>query len=206
MIKTKRLLAIFLLTLSSVIFADTYKEGEDYIKLDTPVKTSVSNKVEVKELFWYYCPHCFKLEPALNGWLKKLPSNVNFIRQPAVFSDRWKKGAIFYYVLKQLGEVDRLHGKLFDAIHLHKNALIDQDDFVDWLEEQGVDKNKANNAFKSFSVNVAVNKSKLNTIKYQTTGVPAIVVNGKYWTDSTHAGGSFRMFKVLDYLIAKESR
>ncbi len=72
--------------------------------------------------------------------------------------------------------------------------------------ENGVDKAKASNAFKSFSVRIKVNKSKLNTVKYKTSGVPTFVVNGKYWVDTKHAGGEKRLFKVLDYLIQKESQ
>jgi thiol:disulfide interchange protein DsbA len=146
------------------------------------------------------------VEPILSNWVKKLPNNTTFIRQPAVFSDRWINGAIFYYVLEQLDEVDRLHGKLFEAIHSQKRAFIDQEDFVKWLVEHGVDNDAANSAFKSFSVRIKVNKSKLNTVKYHTSGVPALVINGKYWTDASHAGGELRMFKVADYLIAKESK
>jgi thiol:disulfide interchange protein DsbA len=204
--KIKLILSVLFLSFSTVILAGSYVEGEHYIKLDKPVKTITKDKVEVRELFWYYCPHCFNVEPVLSNWIKTLPSNAEFIRQPAVFSDRWINGAIFYYVLEQLGEVDRLHGKLFDAIHLQKTAFVGQGDFVSWLSDHGIDKSKANNAFKSFSVRVKVNKSKLNTVKYHTSGVPAIVVNGKYWTDASHAGGEFEMFKVVDYLIAKESK
>ena len=199
-------LSIFLLSFSSVIFAETYTEGKHYITLDKPVKTAVGDKVEVRELFWYYCSHCFNVEPVLSNWVKKLPNNTAFIRQPAVFSERWERGAKFFYVLEQLGEVERLHGQLFDAIHLHKTPLIDQADFVEWLAERGVDKDVANGAFKSFSVRIKVNKSKLNTVKYHTSGVPALVINGKYWTDASHAGGELEMFKVADYLISKESK
>ncbi len=202
----RTLFALLLLSFSSAIFAGSYIEGKHYVTLDKPVKTATADKIEVRELFWYYCGHCFNVEPILSDWVKKLPDNTTFIRQPAVFSDRWMNGAIFYYVLEQLGEVDRLHSKLFDAIHLHKTAFIDQEDFVDWLSDYDVDKDEANKAFKSFSVRVKVNKSKLNTVKYHTSGVPAMVVNGKYWTDATHAGGEFEMFKVVDYLIAKESK
>ena len=204
--KIRLILSILLLSFSTTIFAETYEEGKHYVTLDNPVKTTTGDKVEVRELFWYYCPHCFNVEPALNSWVKKLPSNTAFIRQPAVFSDRWINGAIFYYVLEQLDEVARLHGQLFKAIHLHKMAFTDQSDFVDWLVDQDVDKAKANAAFKSFSVRIKVNKSKVNTVKYRTSGVPALVINGKYWTDASHAGGELEMFKVADYLIAKESK
>lgn len=180
--------------------------NEDYVVLDKPVKTVTGDKIEVRELFWYYCPHCFNIEPLVENWLKKIPDSVQFVRQPAVFSKRWVNGAIFYYVLEQLGEVDRLHTALFNAIHVHKTPFLDQEDFVDWLAGNGVDEKRVNDAFKSFSVRIKLNKSKLSTTKYKTSGVPAFVVNGKYWVDVKHAGGEARLFKVINYLVEKESR
>ena len=197
---------IFLTAIYANIAIANYVANEDYVVLDKPVKTVTGDKVEVRELFWYYCPHCFSVEPLVELWLKKLPDSAVFIRQPAVFSERWKNGAIFYYVLEQLGEVDRLHGALFDAIHLHQTPFLDQEDFVDWLTDHGVDEKHANDAFKSFSVRIKVNKSKINTVKYKTSGVPTFVVNGKYWVDAKHAGGEKRMFEVVNYLIQKESQ
>jgi thiol:disulfide interchange protein DsbA len=203
-----------LLSFIAILFVAVYTNfaianfvaNEDYVVLDKPVKTVTGNKVEVRELFWYYCPHCFNIEPLLEDWLKTLPDSAKFVRQPAVFSDRWKNGAVFYYVLEQLGQVDRLHGALFDAIHLHKTPFLDQEDFVDWLVDHDVNEKRANDAYKSFSVRIKVNKSKLNTVKYKTSGVPTFVVNGKYWVDSKHAGGETRLFKVIDYLIHKETQ
>ncbi|HAY41784.1 MAG TPA: disulfide bond formation protein DsbA [Gammaproteobacteria bacterium] len=183
-----------------------YVEGEHYVVLDKPVKTETGDKIEVRELFWYYCPHCFALEPRVNLWLQSKPENIEFIRQPAVFSERWVNGAIFYYVLEEIGEVDRLHEKLLDAIHLHKTPFIDQDDFVDWLVEHGADEKKANDAFKSYTVRVKLNKSKVNTSKYKSNGVPTIIVNGKYWVDSKYAGSNSEIFKIVDFLIQKESQ
>lgn len=199
------LIACFVVIYSNIAAA-SFVAGEDYVVLDKPVKTVTGDKVEVRELFWYHCPHCFNVEPLVENWLKKLPESAVFIRQPAVFSDRWESGAKYYYVLEQLGEVDRLHGALFDAIHLYKTPFIDNEDFINWLVDNGVDKTKVSNALKSFSVRIKVNKSKLNTVKYKTSGVPTFVVNGKYWVDTKHAGGEKRLFKVLDYLIQKESQ
>ncbi|HIE79074.1 MAG TPA: thiol:disulfide interchange protein DsbA/DsbL [Candidatus Thioglobus sp.] len=183
-----------------------YLEGKHYVALDKPVKTETGDSVEVRELFWYYCPHCFDLEPMVNNWLNYKPDSVKFIRQPAVFSDRWVNGAIFYYVLEEIGELERLHSQLFNAIHIQKTAFIDQADFVDWLVDNGADEDKANGAFKSFSVKIKLNKSKINTVKYHSNGVPTIVVNGKYWVDSSHAGSNSEIFKVVDYLVQKESQ
>ena len=199
----KKILLSLLLVTATMASAN-YKAGVDYVVFDKPVKTVTGDKIEVRELFWYYCPHCFNLEPLVENWLKTKPNTVEFVRHPAVLSERWMSGAIFYYVLEQLGEVDRLHGALFDAIHVDKEAFINSEDFVEWLVEHGVDKLKAQNAFKSFSVRVKVNKSQVNTRKYKANGVPAFVVAGKYLVDSKHAGSEVRMFKVINHLIQKE--
>ena len=182
-----------------------YVEGKHYMTLQSPVETTTGDKVEVRELFWYYCPHCFNIEHTLKPWVENLPEHVKFIRQPAVFSDRWINGAIFYYVLEELGATYSLHDNLFNAIHLHKTPFSGQNDFVNWLEMHGIDRDKANNAFKSASVRLKVSGSKLNTVKYHLKGVPAIIINGKYWTDVSLAGGEFELFKVADFLIEKES-
>ncbi|MBA5248899.1 MAG: thiol:disulfide interchange protein DsbA/DsbL, partial [Gammaproteobacteria bacterium] len=89
----KKILLALLMTISVYAQADDYDEGIDYIALAKPVKTITGDKIEVRELFWYYCPHCYNLEPILHAWLKKLPANAEFVQQPAVFSKRWKKGA-----------------------------------------------------------------------------------------------------------------
>ena len=199
------LIACFVSVYTNTAFAN-FVADEDYLVLEKPVKTVTGDKVEVRELFWYYCPHCFNVEPLVENWLKKIPSSANFVRQPAVLSARWKDGAIFYYVLEQLGEVDRLHGALFDAIHLYQTPFLDQEDFVDWLVDRGVNEKRANDAFKSFSVRIKVNKSKLNTVKYKISGVPTFVVNGKYLVDTKHAGSEERLFEIVNYLIKEEAR
>ncbi len=181
-------------------------EGKDYIEFNKPIATTTGDKVEVREFFWYFCSHCYDAEPYLNAWLKTMPDTAQFVHQPTIFRDSWKNGAVFFYTLEALGELDRLHGKLFDAIHLHKIPFIDLDDFAFWLVDNGVDEKKAKATIKSFSVRMKVNKAALATRKYPLKGVPTIVINGKYLTDGTRAGGKARMFKVVDYLIEKESK
>ncbi|QKQ24805.1 thiol:disulfide interchange protein DsbA/DsbL [Candidatus Ruthia endofausta] len=202
----KKTLFVLLISLSSFAFSQDYEAGIDYIVLDKPVKTTTGDKIEVRELFWYYCPHCYNLEPLINGWLKTKPSNVEFVRQSAMFSKRWLNGAIFYFVLEELNLVEKLHEALFDAIHTKNRRFNSKESFVDWVASFGVDKNKVEKAFDSFSVKIKVNKSKLNTLKYKITGVPVMVINGKYLTDATHAGSHTNMLKVVDFLIKKESK
>ena len=78
--------------------------GKDYVVLDKAVKTDTADKIEVRELFWYYCGHCYNFEPYVENWLQTMDSRAEFIRQPAVFSDKWHSGAIFYFVLQHLNE------------------------------------------------------------------------------------------------------
>lgn len=181
-----------------------YVAGKDYVVIDNAVATDTGDKVEVRELFWYYCPHCYSLEPWIRVMEETLTDQAEFVRQPSVLGDSWISGAIFFYVLKDLGELDRLHTPLFDAIHKHGIKFNSQEEFVNWLGDNGVDIQKANTVFASFSVESSVRKAIADTRKYQSRGVPTLVVNGKYWVDATHAGSIERIFEVVDYLIEKE--
>jgi len=186
--------------------SQVYVAGKHYVVIDKPVETETGNKIEVRELFWYYCGHCYNLEPYIHEMEATLTDKAEFVRQPAVFSERWEKGAIFFYILKHLGEFDRLNMPLFNAIHRDGLDFNSQEDFVNWLNINGIDTAKANDAFKQYSVAVNVNKAKTNSFKYQAQGVPTLVVNGKYWVDASHAGSIEGIFKVVDYLIEKELR
>ncbi|NYT52795.1 MAG: thiol:disulfide interchange protein DsbA/DsbL [Candidatus Vesicomyosocius endoextente] len=202
----KKILFILLIAFSSFVFSKDYEAGIDYIVLNKPVKTITGDKIEVRELFWYYCLHCYNLEPLINSWLKTKPSNVEFVRQTAIFSKRWLNGAIFYFVLEELDLVEKLHEELFDVIHVNNERFNSKESFVNWVASFGVNKNKIETAFNSFNVKIKVNKSKLSTLKYKITGVPAIIINGKYLTDATYAGSYIDMLKVVDFLIKKESK
>ena len=192
-----------------VFFTNTtqaeFVAGKNYTVIDKPVETATGAKVEVRELFWYFCPHCFSVHPLLDNWLQTMDSSAQLVLQPAVFPG-WEYGASFYYVLEELGEVNRLHGPLFDAIHVQKLNFKTQQDFVTWLTLNGIDEVRANKVYESFAVKVAVNKAKANTYKYRITGVPAFIVNGKYIVNATSAGSEEKIFEVLDYLIQKESQ
>ena len=192
-----------------VFFANTsqaeFVAGKNYLVLDKPVETETGEQIEVRELFWYFCPHCFSVHPKLEEWSEKMDSSAQLVLQPAVFPG-WEFGSTFYYVLQELGELERLHSSLFDAIHVQKLNLKTQQDFVTWLSLNGVDEDKANKVFKSFPVKVAVNKAKANTYKYRITGVPVFIVNGKYTVNATSAGSEEKIFEVIDYLIQKEKQ
>ena len=192
-----------------VFFANTsqaeFVAGKNYLVLDKPVETETGDQIEVRELFWYFCPHCFSVHPKLEEWSKTMDSSAQLVLQPAVFPG-WEFGSTFYYVLEELGELERLHSSLYNAIHVQKLNLKTQQDFVTWLSLNGVDEDKANKVFTSFPVKVSVNKAKANTYKYRITGVPVFIVNGKYTVNATSAGSEEKIFEVIDYLIQKEKQ
>ena len=101
-------------------------EGTHYVRLSQPLPvTAPAGKVEVVEFFWYGCPHCFDLEPTLKKWLEHKPADVTFRRVPAIFRQSWVPGAQTFYTLESMGELDRMHSKVFDAIHVERQPFND---------------------------------------------------------------------------------
>lgn len=186
--------------------ADSYDEGIDYRLVEQPVRAEEGTDVEVLELFWYGCPHCFQLEPQLERWLENKPAGVSFRRMPAAASPRWVPHAKAYYAAEMLGELDRLHKPLFKALHEQRRKVFTDEEIIAFAAEQGIDKDAFRKAYNSFPVDMQVRKSGELVRRYNIDGVPAIVVNGKYVTSATQAGSSGKMFQVLNYLVEEEAR
>ena len=190
--------------------ADTHSskfvEGQHYKVIDEPVRTRDSSKVEVVELFWYGCPHCFKLEPALDRWMSKMPDGVDFYRSPAIFSELWKLHAQAYYTGEALKVTEKTHSAMFHALHKEKKKLKDKASIVDFYVSQGVDRAKFEKAFDSFGVRSQLKQAEARALNYGITGVPAVVVNGKYLISTQSAGSDEGVFKVVNFLIEEEKK
>jgi thiol:disulfide interchange protein DsbA len=178
-------------------------EGRDYDRLERAQPLPADQNVEVTELFWYQCPHCFALEPGLNKWAKTLPRNTVLRRVPAVYNPRWQPAAQIYYALAEMKLLDKLHDKVFEAFHAQHRDLTDQTTRDKWLAEQGVVAADFERAFNSPSVAANVALAARITTEYNLDGVPVFVVDGKYVTSVGTAGSETRLFEVLDQLIAK---
>jgi len=174
-----------------------------YKTLKSPQPVETGAKIEVIEFFWYGCPHCYELEPKLKQWVAKLPKDVEFRRVPAIPVDRWMPMARTYYTLEALGELERLHIEVFDALHRDRANLNDEGTLLDWLARKGVDRKKFSDTAGSFSVQSKVKRATLMTQAYEVDGVPALVVDGKYMTAPSLANGIEPMFGVLDSLLGK---
>lgn len=179
--------------------------GKDYLVISPAQPTDVKKgQVEVLEFFWYRCPHCFDLEPELNAWARKLPKGVVLRKVPGILNPSWAALARAYYALEALGMLEKLHGEVFDAIHVKGMDLNPPEQFFDWAVTKGVDRRQIADAYNSFAVNTKVMRAQQLTNAFRLNGVPAFAVNGKFVTSAYLTGGNPSLFKTLDELIAKE--
>ena len=185
---------------------------KEYKLIEPPQPQQTSAKsVEVLEFFNYACPHCYEFEPNLKTWLKSKPKNVVFRYVPAVFNERMIPLAKIYYVLEEMALLDKLHEKVYYAIHQQQLNLIDRSILLKWVGEQGVDAKKFEATFDSFSVNNKVQRASQMTRSYHIPGTPYLVIGGRYITGpsmTVRADGNLdpnRLAQVLNELIDMSS-
>jgi protein dithiol oxidoreductase (disulfide-forming) len=177
-------------------------EGVEYTRVG-PQPVETGKKIEVREFFWYGCPHCFHLEPYLQKWLKTLPKNVQFVRTPAVFSERWAVHARAYYAFEALGITATMHPALFDAINVDKRPMNDADSIAALVAEKGGNRQAFLDAYNSFGMQASLNHATQLAQAYKIDSVPTLIVDGKFMTNASIAGGPENVPKVLDFLIKK---
>src|SRR3989344_4041217 len=157
--------------------AEPIEAGKQYVELSSPVPVSKPGKIEVVELFWYGCPHCYHFEPTINPWIKKLPDDVHFVRIPAMFGGVWDAHGQLFVTLESMGVEDKVHAAIFDAIQKQGKKLAKPDEMAEFLATQGIDKDEFLKAYNSFGVKSQVEKDKKLAMAYQISGVPTMIVN-----------------------------
>lgn len=200
----KMLLSLMLLAgLTSTAASADPQVGQQFDQVTQQIATDQPGKIEVMEIFWYGCPHCYHMEQPLEAWVKKLPSDVYFKRVPALPNAGWAPMAKAFYAMQELGVLDKLHSQLFDAIHKSKTLNpADEAATIDWVIKQGgLDKIKVEKAFKSFATNMQLNKAMQVFKASGATGVPSLVIDGKYITGSSMAGGNDAALQTADFII-----
>jgi thiol:disulfide interchange protein DsbA len=178
--------------------------GVDYQSLEhrAPIEAP-AGKIEIVEFFWYNCPHCNAFEPTLAGWVKKLPKDVAFRRVPIAFRDDFAPQQRLYYALEAMGLVDKLHAKVFAAIHGEKLNLSKGDAIAEWIGKQGVDQAKFAEQYNSFSAATKTTRATQLQNAYKVEGVPALGVAGRFYTDGSMAGSMERALQVVEFLTAQ---
>jgi thiol:disulfide interchange protein DsbA len=188
-------------------------EGVEYQRLQTPQPTDTGKKIEVLEFFWYNCPHCFAFEPSLSEWAKKRGDSIVLRRVPVGFRESFIPQQKLYFTLEIMNRFD-VHRAVFDAVHVAKQKLDKEEQIVEFIEKQGVDKKKFLETFNSFTVQSKVNRVRQLMEAYRIDGVPTVVIDGQYITSPSIVGTALRgqseqalnaaTLQVMDALLAKK--
>ncbi len=172
-----------------------------------------AGQVEVLEFFWYACPHCYSLDPAVETWLKNKPAWVIFSRVPVMWSEGHRSLARLFYTLQELGKLNELHGEVFREIHVNgdpltgddpNNALEAERIQTAFLKRHGIPEDDFKKAYHSFAVDADMQKADQLVQRYRISGVPTFVVNGKYIADVASAQGPDKLIALLGELTASE--
>jgi thiol:disulfide interchange protein DsbA len=196
----RRLMSIFVAALLIPFAAGA--QPVQYGEISPPQPVESKGKIEVIEFFWYGCPHCYNLEPYIEAWLKKLPSDVEFRRVPAVFNQRWGHDAAIYYTLEAMGLLDKLHRPLFDAIHKSNLRTDNEAALGEWLQKNGVEPKKFTDTLKSFGVQSKTRRAVQQTLAYKIDGTPAMAVAGRYTVSAEQGRTQQGMLEAVDNLVA----
>ncbi len=206
--RMSKALAVLFLSLGSLSFttlslAEIPQVGTHFDAVAQPITTDNAAKIEVMEIFWYGCIHCYQMEAPLNAWVKKQPADVYFKRMPGLPNASWAPMAKAFFAMETLGVAEKLHTPLFEAVHKSKSLNpTDEKAIMAWVTQQSkMDKAKVEAAFKSFTINTNLNRAAQIFRASGATGVPSLVIDGKYITSSTMNGGNEAALKVADYMI-----
>jgi len=187
-----------------------WESGVNYQVLGRPQATSVPRgKIEVAEVFWYGCGHCYALDPALEDWKQKKPAYIEFVRIPVIWGETHEQHARLYYTMLALHRGD-LHSKIFDAIHQEGNMLAAESNAqaralqLAFFRKHGVTEAQFNSAYDSVEVAQNVERAMSLTGRYEVASVPLIIVNGTYSTSVSQAGNEAKLLALINDLAARE--
>jgi thiol:disulfide interchange protein DsbA len=178
--------------------------GADFQLVDprAPVDAP-KGKIEVVEFFWYSCPHCNAFEPTMEAWLKKLPKDVAFKRVPVAFRDDFVPQQRLFYALEAMGLLDKLHTKVFEAIHVQKQRLARAEEIGPWIASQGVNEVKFMEQYNSFSATSKARRAVQLQDAYRIEGVPTLGIAGRFYTDGVLGKSMERALQITDALVAE---
>jgi thiol:disulfide interchange protein DsbA len=207
--RLRRLLLGGLLTLATAVASAAGfepQQGVHYKLLQPAQPTNVApGKVEVVEVFWYACGHCYLLEPKLEAWDRKgRPANAQLVRLPATWNNTLKTHARLYYTMELLGK-QSLNPEIWREINVKGNRLDSPAAIEAFFTSRGVSKADFQKAFSGFAIDSKINKAEDLNRRYRITSTPTVIVAGKYVTDAGMAGGEDKLFEVINALVARES-
>ena len=196
------------LVLATAVHADDgrFVEGTHYRVLDTPANVADPDRIEVREFFFYGCPHCYNVQPLINAWKENQADDVNFVPTPVLFIRGAEPLARAFYVARSKGILDEVHIPIFQAIHEHREALFEARALARFFRAYGVEAEEFNDLYSSFGVSTRVRQADALSREYRITGTPAFAVAGKYVVLRQNLANDRETFQVIDYLVEKERR
>lgn len=184
----------------SLLASQAMAQGYTTLKNPAPLQVA-ADKIEVTAVFSYTCGYCYQLEPQLQVWALKQQSDVQIVKLPAAFNKQWEHLARAYYVMDTLNLTEQMHMAIFNAIHQENANLSSQKALGNFFERHGVKSETMNQVYNSFGVNSRLQQDIARIKAYRITGVPALVIDGRYVVDGKSAGSLENMLKVADQLI-----
>ena len=185
---------------------EKYTQGVHYELIDNPTTVRDPSKVEVIEVFWFGCNHCYALEPYLARWKKEMPEDVSFSKSPATWNEMLKTHARMYYTAKALGIEQQFIPAAFNTIQNERRMLTGNTELEYFFMGFDIEREKYKSVNRSFGVSNAVDQADKRMKQWEITGVPVIIVNGKYRVGASRTVGTDGLFDVVDFLVEKEKR
>lgn len=196
----------FRLAASALVFLFSFSvfAAEPFKRIVPAQPTQTEDKIEVVEVFWYGCSHCYDFEPYINSWVANKPDDVEFRRMPGVFSKNWVGHARAYYTAQKLGVLDKIHSPLFNALHKERKKIFSEDELKDFFISKGVDGDEFTRVYNSSEIDIRFKQAFTMGQRYKVTGVPSVIINGKYMTSGSLAGSYDNLLKTIDLLVDRE--
>ena len=200
----KSLFLVLALCLSPLtLLAKEFQNEVHYTTFSRPLPVNTGEKIEVREIFWYGCPHCYNLEAPLNKWLQEgIPANAKFIRMPGIFRESWIPYARAYYAFEALDQTEKMHHAMMNEVHVKKNRTKTKDQIADFIATQGVDRKEFIDAYNSFSVDSLSRQAGIMTKRYGISGVPSIIIDGRFLVSTSNVAEG-DLFKLVNHLVDK---
>ncbi|MBX2838791.1 MAG: thiol:disulfide interchange protein DsbA/DsbL [Gammaproteobacteria bacterium] len=186
------------LLLVALMMGSTTAAAQGYDLIDPPQNTSTPDKVEVIEFFWLGCPHCYAFEPTILKWEKDKPDYVSFSREAPPLNPSWETHSRSFYAAQLLGKEHEFVDAMFDAIHEQRKNMRKPKDIAKLAETLGMDPDKFLKTMKSFAVETKMRRAIQLAKGAGLTGVPAVMINGKYRTSASKAGGYPAVIDVIN--------
>lgn len=182
--------------------AKSFQEGVQYVPIQPQPPAAGGDQVEVIEFFWYGCSHCKAFEPSVKRWLGNKPDDVDFLQIPVLFGGAADLHAQMFYALEAIGELERMHDKLFHVMHVEDRKLRSRAEVDAFLAENGVDMAAFGEAMSSFAVAAKVNRARTLMRRYGVRSVPTMVVDGRYRSGTGFANYD-EITEVVDHVVDK---